>query len=105
MFRMRWSLAGATLFLLSLQVLTCTGQLTCNAGNSLFQKKYNYPSPWWVVYPADVPSVANTALVLRSALVTSEEAFAEMIILAIARNQTQAIAKSIGESSPAVLNT
>ena len=94
----KWLLLGATVCLLSLQAWGCAGDEHCDVGNSVFQQKYNYPSPWWVVYPADVPSVANTALTLRSALTTSYEDFAQQIILAIARNQTQAIAKSIGAS-------
>ena len=96
MVQVQWCLVGATLCLLCLQLVQ--GQPpACGAGNSLFQRQYNYPYPWWVVYPADVPGVANRALTLRSALVTSEEAFAEQVILGIARNQTQAIAKSIGD--------
>ena len=95
MVRAQWCLIAASLCLLCLQ--RAYGQdAQCDAGNSLFSKKYNYPYPWWVVYPADVPGVANRALTLRSALVTSEEAFAEQIILGIARNQSQDIAKSIG---------
>ncbi len=96
MVRLPWCLLGTLVCLLCLQIPESLGQ-ECEAGNSLFQKQYNYPYPWWVVYPADVPGVANRALVLRSALVTSEEAFAEQVILGIARNQTQAIAKSIGK--------
>ena len=90
---------GVLICLFCLQIPQSQGQ-ECAVGNSLFLKQYNYPYPWWVVYPADVPGVANRALTLRSALVTSEEAFAEQVILGIARNQTQAIAKSIGASLP-----
>lgn len=97
MVRAQWSLIGATLCLICLQ-RAHSQDTQCDAGNSLFQRKYNYPYPWWVVYPADVPGVANRALTLRSALITSEEAFAEQVILGIARNQTQAIAKSIGKT-------
>lgn len=72
----------------------------CTVGDSLFQKKYYYPYVWWVVYPADVPGVANTALTLRSALTSSPESFAEQVLLGIARNQSQDIAKSIGGTPP-----
>jgi len=102
----KWLLVGVTtVCLLSLQAWGCAGEEDCEVGNSLFQRKYNYPAPWWVVYPADVPSVANTALELRSALITSFEDFAQEIILAVARNQTQAIAKSIGTPPPPPTHT
>ena len=59
--------------------------------------RFQYPIPWWVVQPSEVPLVANTALTLRSALTTSYEDFAQQILIAVAKNQTTEIAKSIGK--------
>ena len=92
----RGAVFTAAVCLVSLQAYACSTEV-CENNDSIFQKAYNYPVPWWVVYPADVPTVANTALTLRSALITSNEDFAQQVLLGMARNQSQAIAKSIGE--------
>ncbi|KAK9803525.1 hypothetical protein WJX73_003977 [Symbiochloris irregularis] len=65
------------------------------AGESVFSVDDYYPRPWWAVDSGEIPQLANSALQLRTDT-ADPQAFAQDIIVGIARGQKIQTAKAIG---------